>query len=84
MTQTPSQTAAQADALSYDDMRQAIETGVPTEADREVLIAAMEHLKSVEGTEAFDSAYEHLVASAEGHEAVLGPFLAWLSKLFGG
>ena len=72
------------ETFSYDDMRAAIERGVPTEADREVLIAAMEHLKSVEGTEAFDSAYEHFVASAEGHEAVLGPFLAWLSKLFGG
>lgn len=71
-------------APSYDAMREAIEKGVPTAADREALIASMEHLRSVEGTEDFDSAYEHFVASAEGHEAVLGPFLAWLSKLFGG
>jgi hypothetical protein len=83
LTETPSEPDA-SDDLSYDAMREAIERTVPIEADREALIAAMEHLQSVEGAEGFDSAYEHFVARAEGYEAELGPFISWLSKLLGG
>ena len=76
-------TTSAADAFSYDEMRDAIEKNVPIEADRETLIAHVEHLRSVEGTEAFESAYAHFVQSAENHLSVLGPFLAKLSALFG-
>ncbi len=76
-------TSDAAGAFSYDAMRHVIETGVASEADREVLIASMEHLRSVEGTESFTSAYEHFVASAEDHLAVLGPFIASLSRMLG-
>lgn len=72
------------DPTNYDAMREAIETHVPIEADREALIAAMENLRSVEGTEDFDSAYEHFRISAEGYLDRLAPFLASFGKLFGG
>jgi hypothetical protein len=84
MNETPSPTPDAEGAFSYDAMREVIETGVTSDADREVLIASMEHLRSVEGTEAFTSAYEHFVESAEDHLPVLGPFLARLSAMFGG
>jgi hypothetical protein len=72
------------DAFSYDAMRQVIETGVTSDADREVLIASMEHLQSVEGTEAFTSAYQHFVDSAEDHLPALGPFISRLAAMLGG
>ncbi len=71
------------DTFSYDAMRAAIEKGVPAEAAHETLIAAMKHLRSVEGTDAFDSAYEHLKTSAEAHIDLLGPFISAFSRMFG-
>jgi hypothetical protein len=68
---------------TYDAMREAIETRVPIEADRETLIAAMENLRAAEETEAFESAYEHLRASAEAYLDELGPFLARFTRMFG-
>ncbi len=83
MNQNASDAAGTTGGFSYDAMRDVIEKGVASDADREVLIASMEHLRSVEGTELFTSAYEHFVASAENHLAVLGPFLPRLSAMLG-
>jgi hypothetical protein len=83
LTENAAETPA-AGGFSYDAMRATIEKNVPSEADREVLIAQMEHLKAVEGTDAFTSAYERFVQSAENHLPVLGPFIVRLSELLGG
>ncbi|MEO6339559.1 MAG: hypothetical protein ABIO39_05945 [Caulobacteraceae bacterium] len=76
-------TASNAGEPSYDAMREAIEKNVASDADRELLIASMEHLQAVEGTEAFTSAYEHFVESAENHLPTLGPFITWLEAMLG-
>ncbi len=71
------------DKFSYDALRDAIEKGVPSETDREVLIAHVEHLQSAEGTEAFESAYEHFVKSAQSHLSALGSYLVHLEAMLG-
>ena len=83
MTENSTEPSSGADKFSYDVMRDAIENNVTSEADREVLIASMEHLQAVQGTEAFTSAYEHFVQSAENHLPVLERFLTSLSEMLG-
>lgn len=70
-------------AFSYAEMRDAIEKGVPSQADREALIAKAEHLEATEGTESWESAYEHFIDSARAHATVLGQFIARLEAMLG-
>ena len=63
------------------DIRDAMQTGIEDDEERERLLDALDELSRAHGTEKFVDTYKTFVAMAANHMAFLAPFLPALSEL---
>lgn len=68
----------------FADLRQAIQTQVPSGEQKVVLLQKVEELEETKGTARFIDRYKEFVSLAADHIAVIGVFLPALSQLLGG
>ena len=68
-------------AFSFDELAEAVERGVQSRTDREVLLEAVERLRDTQGTGGFVQAYHTFISRAADYVGLTGPFLPALSSL---
>jgi len=64
----------------FNELREAVTTGVPS-PDSEAVLQAVSAMEKAAGTKQFTSRYRDFIAAAAAHMAVVGPFVPLLAEL---
>lgn len=67
----------------FNDLRRAVECGVPDASTRKAIIKNIDEAEKMNGRDGFLQAYQAIISSAANHMTIVSPFLPALTKLLG-